>query len=316
MKSKIKTIFIIVILHSCFSVYVFSQIKDNKGKDYSDGRGGKIHLPLGDLSFADEAVSFNKGNPAAKLSAQDSTLALGSPNFDNTDGGFTTLGCGGSLVLRFIDNALVNIPGPDLYVFEVGKFIEKTNIAISKDGNKWVNVGNIAGGTASIDIGDSVKSGEIFHYVKLTDLKSDCRPSWPGADIDAVAAIGSAEQLTLKSALLFDFNEYALKPNSKVELDKIINKIKANPTVEVVIEGHTDNIGKKDYNQKLSENRANSVKKQFDAQLKGMNIAVKTFGYADRNPIASNNTKEGQDKNRRVEIILIPASAKIIPKKK
>lgn len=297
------------------AISVFSQKKENKGKDYPDGRGGKIHLPLGELSFADEVVSFYKGNPKAKKRAQDSSLAIGTPNFDTFEGGFTTLGCGGSLTMRFVNNALVNIPGADLYVFEVGAFIEKTNVSISKDGKKWVNVGNIAGGTASIDIGDSVKPGEIFHYVRLTDLKSDCRPDWPGADIDAVAAIGSAEQLTLKSALLFDFNEFNLKPNAKIELDKIIEKIKANPTVEIVIEGHTDSIGKLEYNQKLSENRANAVKKQFDSQLKGLNISIKTFGYADKNPIASNRTKEGQEKNRRVEIILIPASAKIIQKK-
>ena len=215
----------------------FSQ---TSGKEYNNGHDGKVLIPLGDISFADEVVEFKRGKPHAIEEACDSMKALGPPDFNGLSGNFHTLGCGGSLILRFIDNALVNVKGDDLYVFELGKFIEPTLLEISKDGKKWITVGKISGGTATVDIGDSAKAGEVFHYVKLTDLKTDCKGDWPGADIDAVAAIGSGKQFTLNNAVLYKFNEYALLNDSKAELNKIIDEIKLQNPSQIVIEGHTD----------------------------------------------------------------------------
>lgn len=276
------------------------------GKTYDDGHGGKVYLPQGDISFADETVSFTKGDPAAIPEACDSSLATGKPDYDGVQGGFTTLGCGGSLVLQFKDNALVNIKGPDLYVFEMGRFIEPTTLSVSKDGVHWVNVGKIDGAKAAVDIGDSVKPGEIFYYVKLTDLRTECKGSWPGADIDAVAAIGSAKRISISSTVLFAFDESALKTEAKAALDKIIADINAGTGFDVVVEGHTDNTGAHAYNQKLSESRAKAVKNYLVSKLSNKQVKVTSFGYADKNPIASNDTPQGQEKNRRVEIILVP----------
>jgi OOP family OmpA-OmpF porin len=61
-----------------------------------------------------------------------------------------------------------------------------------------------------IDISPFVKPGDTFHYVRLTDLKTNCGESWPGADIDAVGAVGSAIQISLKSSVLFDFEKSTL----------------------------------------------------------------------------------------------------------
>ena len=103
-----------------------------------------------------------------------------------------TSGCGGVLTLRFTDNVLVDIPGFDLYVFEIGPMTEPSHVEISADGDRWIDIGNIEGGTAAIDIGPHVKAADIFRYVRLTDLKSDCDSAYPGADIDAVGAIGAS----------------------------------------------------------------------------------------------------------------------------
>ena len=296
-----KNIFLIVFLF--LSSFIFSQ---NIGKKYPDGHGGTIYLPQGDISFADEVVEFKRGDPDAIEEACDSTLALGVADFAGVAENFTSLGCGGSLSLRFTDNALVNIPGPDLYVFEVGKFVETTQLYVSKDAKKWINVGQISGGVSSVDIGDSVKEGEVFHYVKLVDLKTDCTGSWPGADIDAVAAIGSGIQFTLNSAVLFDFDKSALLPEAKKELDKIVEQIKLQKPSKIVIEGHTDNIGVEQYNQTLSEKRAAAVKDYITSKLIPSKLKMKSIGYGSSLPTASNDTKQGQDKNRRVSIILIP----------
>ncbi|MEO6901917.1 MAG: OmpA family protein [Bacteroidia bacterium] len=293
-----------------FFIFIFlliaTSIFAQQGKKYSDGHGGFIFLPLGDLSFADEVVDFKRGDPEAIADACDSTLALGLPDFAGVAANFTSLGCGGSLTLRFTDNALVNIEGPDLFVFEVGKFIETMQVYVSKEGKQWINVGVISGGISSVDIGDSVKQFEVFNYVKLVDLKSDCKGSWPGADIDAVAAIGSGKQISIDNTIMYSVNEHQLLAQAKKELDKIVAEVKLNPVSKIVIEGHTDNIGNELYNQQLSEKRAESVKKYLQQQLLPLKVSITPRGYGSSAPIADNYTKQGQNKNRRVAIILVP----------
>jgi hypothetical protein len=158
---------------------------------YRDSFGGTVVFPLGDLSFADEVVSFHMGDPHAALQHSDPRNALGPPDYDGkTERNYTTLGCGGVLTLRFLDNVLIDVPGPDLYVFEIGPQLEATRLEISADGKQWIDIGRIPGGTAGVDIGPYVKQGEVFHYVRLTDLREACQGEFPGADIDAVGAIG------------------------------------------------------------------------------------------------------------------------------
>ena len=292
-----------------FIFLIFSSIlafPQSQGKKYPSGNGGEIFLPQGDISFADEVVDFKRGDPDAVTEACDSMLSIGIADFAGVASNFTSLGCGGTLTVRFTDNALINIVGPDLYVFEVGKYIETTQLYVSQDGKKWINVGAISGGVSSVDIGDSVKQGEVFHYAKLEDLKTDCKGSWPGADIDAIAAIGSGAQINLSTEILFDFDKFDLLNNSKAELDKIVEQIKKQKPTKIIIEGHTDNIGQETYNQTLSEKRAGSVKNYLLSKLSSTKAKSKSIGYGSTLPIASNDTKEGQDKNRRVSIILIP----------
>lgn len=287
-----------------FSINVIGQ---TIGKKYPDGHGGTIFLPQGDISFADEVAGFERGRPQAIEDACDSTSSLGLPDFQ---GGlaehFTSLGCGGTLSLRFVDNAVINIPGPDLFVFEVGKYIETTQLYVSKDNKNWINVGAISGGVTAVDIGDSVKQGEIFHYVKLVDLKTDCKGDWPGADIDAVAAIGSGQQISISNNVLYKINEFALLPGAKTMLDSIVREVKLKKPSQLVIEGHTDNTGVENQNLLLSEKRAKAVKDYIVQKLSPLKVGIRTIGYGSTLPLASNETKEGQNRNRRVSVILIP----------
>jgi OOP family OmpA-OmpF porin len=145
-----------------------------------------------------------KGTPssAEKYSKPDQTI--GPPDYvhDRQEPpGYVTLGCGGILIVRFADNVLVDVDGPDLYLFEIGPDVEPTEVSISKDGISWIGIGKVSGGTAEIDISKYAKPGEIFQYVRLTDLKSACGGGYPGADIDAIGAIGSSVQITLKSSV-------------------------------------------------------------------------------------------------------------------
>jgi outer membrane protein OmpA-like peptidoglycan-associated protein len=289
-------------------------------KEYDDGHHGKVKLPQGDISFADKVVSFKIGDPAPIKENADPNLALGLPDFDYGSQGFVSLGTGGELVLAFTDNALVNIDGPDLYVFELGKYVEETFLYVSKDGKKWIHVGKIAGGNALVDIGDSTKPEEIFTYVKLVDAKTTPKVagsnSHPGADIDAVAAIGSARQLSLNALYLFNSNEAKIKNEAKKDLDKIAEELLSNPGYHVVINGHTDSTGNKKLNQKLSLDRANAIKAYIVTKAPALKkLRINTNGYADEYPVAPNSTPEGREKNRRVEVFFIPMSKAAVPAK-
>ena len=204
------------------------------------------------------------------------------------------------------DNVLVDVDGPDLYVFEIGPAIEPTNLAISQDGQEWIEIGKILGGRADIDISAFVEPGRTFHFVRLTDLKKDCGGAWPGADIDAVGAIGSAVRISLKSAVLFDFDKSTLKPEATEELHRAALKIKEFSSARIIIEGHTDNFGTDAYNRDLSRARAAAVKDYFISQEGMETSGIESSGFGESRPIASNDTEEGRAKNRRVEIIIIP----------
>jgi OOP family OmpA-OmpF porin len=92
------------------------------GKTYEEAHGEKIYFPLGDLSFADKMVALEPGNPLPREDYAKPDLSLGPPDGPKGDvyaHKYVTLGCGGSLVLEFTDNILVDIDGPDLFVFEI-----------------------------------------------------------------------------------------------------------------------------------------------------------------------------------------------------
>ena len=152
-------------------------------KSYRDGHGGEVFFPVGDISFADEVVSFTSGEPKAR--AEKDRIpeeTLGIPDYDrDEDDNFLTLGCGGVVVVRFTDNSLIDIDGPDLYVFEIGPAVEPTDLAISRDGESWFEIGRIAGGRADVDIAQFVDGCEPYSHVRLTDGRMDCGGQVPGS---------------------------------------------------------------------------------------------------------------------------------------
>lgn len=113
-----------------------------------------------------------------------------------------SLGCGGELVVQFKDNSLIDVPGPDLYVFEVGPDVEPTGLAVSQDGHTWIREGHYSGGKAEVDIAPYVNAGDAFRFVKLVDLRQACSGKTPGADIDAIGAIVMKKRTAVSGARL------------------------------------------------------------------------------------------------------------------
>ncbi len=101
--------------------------------------------------------------------------------------------------------------------------------------------------------------------------------------------------------IFFDVNKYDLKPESQVELDKLVQLLTDNPTLKVEISGHTDNTGTAADNLVLSNNRAKSVVNYLIS--KGIASNRLTYkGYGESQPIADNKTDEGRAQNRRTEM--------------
>ncbi len=107
-------------------------------------------------------------------------------------------------------------------------------------------------------------------------------------------------QVVRLNNIFFETGKATLKPESFPELDRTVEFLKNNPTMEIEIAGHTDNVGSETFNQKLSENRAKSVEAYIVEH--GINESrLKAVGYGESRPIAFNSDDEGRQKNRRVE---------------
>jgi len=104
--------------------------------------------------------------------------------------------------------------------------------------------------------------------------------------------------------IYFDFDKTSLKSQSFVELNKVVEFLKQNPTVEIEISGHTDNKGSDDYNLNLSQGRSQAVVDYLISQgIDGGRLAA--HGYGETKPIDTNDTDEGRANNRRVEFTVV-----------
>jgi OOP family OmpA-OmpF porin len=100
--------------------------------------------------------------------------------------------------------------------------------------------------------------------------------------------------------VFFDFNKATLKPESDSVLDKVAAMLKTDASIKADVEGHTDSVGSDDYNLKLSDARAASVRNWLVRH--GIDAARLTSkGYGKSRPVADNGTDAGRARNRRVE---------------
>ncbi len=106
------------------------------------------------------------------------------------------------------------------------------------------------------------------------------------------------------NAVLFDFDKAIIKPEFVPVLDEAVAIIKKYPGKKVIIEGNTDSVGTESYNKDLSLRRAGSVKTYL--VNKGIPAPqLETMGYGEEQPVADNSSREGRQKNRRVEFKVI-----------
>jgi hypothetical protein len=104
--------------------------------------------------------------------------------------------------------------------------------------------------------------------------------------------------------ILFDFDKWDIKPESYAIIDEIVDQMLSRPKLRLEIQGHTDNIGTIEYNQRLSERRAKAV---YDALVeRGVDPKrLRWRGFGMSQPVAPNDTEEGRAKNRRTQFVIL-----------
>ena len=131
---------------------------------------------------------------------------------------------------------------------------------------------------------------------------SSCRAPFPGEPVDEIGC-ASGDVVVLRG-VTFEFDEARLTANAKVILDGVADTLLSQSDMEVEIGGHTDSRGSDSYNQKLSEQRAIAVKEYLTGR--GVDDArMSTAGYGESSPIADNDSDEGRELNRRVELKIL-----------
>jgi len=121
-----------------------------------------------------------------------------------------------------------------------------------------------------------------------------------GVEVEHAPGTGEIE-VRMTSDILFDYNSAALRSESRNTLNELASNFSQYPDNRIIVEGHTDSTGGDAYNQRLSEQRAGAVADYLiDRRVPADNVIV--YGYGEMRPKASNDTAEGRQLNRRVEI--------------
>ena len=110
---------------------------------------------------------------------------------------------------------------------------------------------------------------------------------------------------TLDEKILFDFDKAEIRPGGEEKLEEIISSVeKRHPDGEIAVRGYTDAIGSKDYNRELAEERAQEVASYITENAEISDDQIDILAKGEQDPVATNETAEGRQKNRRVEILV------------
>jgi outer membrane protein OmpA-like peptidoglycan-associated protein len=163
-------------------------------------------------------------------------------------------------------------------------------------------IGHQSGNTAAGAIIGAAVGGAAGAYIgnymdkQAEEMKRDLE----GAKIER---IGEGIKITFDSGLMFDVDKATLKTSSKTNLENLATILNKYEDTNILLEGHTDATGSEEYNLNLSRARAQSTA-NYLAGLQVNETRFTIMGYGEDQPIATNDTKEGRTRNRRVEVAI------------
>ncbi len=150
-------------------------------------------------------------------------------------------------------------------------------------------IGAAVGGTAGALIGNYMDK-------QAAEIERDIE----GAKVER---IGEGIKITFDSGLLFDVNKYDVKPVAQDNLARLAGILNKYPDTEILVEGHTDSTGTRDFNMDLSRRRSQSVANLL-AGHQVMVSRITQMGYGPDQPVATNTTATGRSQNRRVDLAI------------
>ena len=164
----------------------------------------------------------------------------------------------------------------------------------------WSIISQSRGSDATLNAHYAAHGRDLWAYVHMGYEEYSIKVADVGASNDLARQLTRSCHIALYG-VLFDFNKASLKAESDSVLQRVLAILQHDPTLKLEVQGHTDNVGSDDYNQKLSNARASAVM----AWLVHHGVAANRLsskGYVKTVPVASNDSDEGRARNRRVEI--------------
>lgn len=168
-------------------------------------------------------------------------------------------------------------------------------------------IGHATGNTAAGAIIGAAAGGIVGGIIgaEMDKQARELKQNIPGARVERV---GEGIAVTFESGLLFGFDSEVIRPEAAKNLRALAQSLDKYPGSDLLIVGHTDQVGAASYNQKLSQDRAESAARYLVTQ--GVRKSrVETRGMGETEPIASNDTEAGRAKNRRVEVAIFASDA-------
>lgn len=188
--------------------------------------------------------------------------------------------------------------------------VSRTAIGAGAGGLAGLLLGGVIGGKTGRIVGAGIGgvAGAVVGAQMDKQIK-ELKEVTAGTGVDVTEVDnGQAILVNLPDGVTFDVNSTAVKPQFRATLDQIAQSLQQYPNSLVDVYGHTDSTGSDAYNQTLSEDRARSVGNYLS--MRGVSAArLRTMGFGETQPVATNDTEEGRARNRRVEIKIIPISA-------
>jgi outer membrane protein OmpA-like peptidoglycan-associated protein len=168
-------------------------------------------------------------------------------------------------------------------------------------------IGHQSGNTAKGAIIGAVIGGAAGGIIghEMDQQAKELKQNIPGATVERV---GEGIQVTFASGLLFDFDSDVIRGNARTNLDELAHSLDKYDGSNLLIVGHTDDVGSFDYNQDLSVRRADAARRYLISRNVDPN-RIDTQGRGESEPVASNASESGRARNRRVEVAIYASEA-------
>jgi len=224
------------------------------------------------ISYADSIVFYDPGalgyhtggEPA--LDYQDTDKALGEPDCKtDNDSGFVSLGDGGTLVVKFSDNILINGPGADLQVFEVGRD-EHVDVWVSQDNKIYIPLIKSETSDYTFEFNLQTENTYAYRYVKIRDIyddimSSDSTDQTAGADIDAISALNTAKRIVFRTDSIFTADLIHLSESGRKKLSEFAANMKTLPGSIVIINSYSHQKASDQYLSMLTYMQTDIIRK-------------------------------------------------------